>query len=43
MIGLEGRVDLRKSPSRFVIEVTTLGQGVAVEIDADLLERIDAA
>jgi len=42
MIGIEGVVIERKySQARMVLEVTILGQGAVVEIDADLLESID--
>ncbi len=41
LAGLEGRVDRRKNPTRFVIQVSILGQGAAVEIDAELLEPLD--
>jgi transcription antitermination factor NusG len=41
LAGLEGRVDRRKNPTRFVIQVSILGQGAAVEIDAELLEPVD--
>jgi transcription antitermination factor NusG len=41
LAGLEGRVDRRKNPTRLVIQVSILGQGAAVEIDAELLESID--
>ena len=40
LVGLEGRVERRKKPARFVVEISILGQGAAVEIDADLLEVI---
>jgi len=36
--GMEGLVERRKSRNRFVLMVGMLGQGAAVEIDADLLE-----
>ena len=36
--GLEGPVVRREQRSRIVIEVTLLGQGAAMEVDADLLE-----
>ncbi len=39
--GVEGAVARRKGKSRFVVEVSILGQGAAVEIDGDLLEPID--
>jgi len=38
LAGLNGRVVRRKNRTRFVLTVTILGQGVAVEIDADMLE-----
>ncbi|GAH78749.1 unnamed protein product, partial [marine sediment metagenome] len=42
MMGIEGVVIERKdAKARMVIEVTILGQGAVVEIDADLLEPID--
>lgn len=36
--GVEGRVERRSGRSRFIVEVSILGQGASVEIDADLLE-----
>lgn len=39
--GLEGFVIRREKLTRIVLEVTVLGQGAALEIDADLLEPID--
>jgi len=39
--GVEGAVTRRKGKSRFVVEVSILGQGAAVEIDGDLLEPVD--
>lgn len=36
--GLEGRIERRSGRDRFVVDVSILGQGAAVEIDADLLE-----
>lgn len=39
--GLEGIVAKRKSVTRLVLRVATLGQAVAVEIDAGLLEPMD--
>jgi transcription antitermination factor NusG len=41
LAGMEGRVDRRKNPTRLVIQVSILGQGAAVEIDAELLEPLD--
>ena len=42
MMGIEGVVIKRKdAKARMVIEVTILGQGAEVEIDADLLEPIE--
>jgi transcriptional antiterminator RfaH len=41
LAGLEGKVDRKKSASRLIVEVCTLGQSVAVEIDASLLEAIE--
>jgi len=41
MMGIEGViVDRRDAKARMVLEVTILGQGAVVEIDADLLEPI---
>lgn len=39
--GMEGTVIQRSKPARLVLEVSLLGQGAAMEIDADLLEAID--
>ena len=39
--GVEGIVATRKSVTRLVLRVATLGQAVAVEIDAGLLEPMD--
>ncbi len=39
--GLEGKVAQRRDRSRFVIEVSILGQGAAVTIDGALLEPVD--
>ena len=39
--GMEGVVVQRGKLSRLVLEVNTLGQGAAVEIEADLLEPAD--
>ena len=41
LTGLEGRVERCKGQARFVVNVTILGQGAAVEIDADWLEPIE--
>ncbi|MBN1556402.1 MAG: antitermination protein NusG [Phycisphaerae bacterium] len=41
LAGLEGHVERRKNQARFVVNVTILGQGAAVEIDADWLEPIE--
>ena len=38
LAGLEGRVERRKGHVRFIVNVTILGQGAMVEIDADMLE-----
>jgi len=41
MIGIEGVVIRRcDAKARMVLEVTILGQGAVIEIDADLLEPI---
>ena len=40
LAGLEGVVERRKGRSRLVVMVDMLGQGVAVEVDADLLEAV---
>jgi hypothetical protein len=41
MVGIEGTVIKRKDPkARMVLEITILGQGAVVEIDADFLEPI---
>jgi transcription antitermination factor NusG len=40
LVGLEGQVERRKGQARFIVNVTILGQGAAVEIDADWLEPI---
>ncbi len=40
LMGLEGQVERRKDRTRFIVNVTILGQGAAVEIDADWLEPI---
>lgn len=39
--GLEGVVVQRGRYARFVLEVGILGQGAAIEVDADLLEAVD--
>lgn len=39
--GTEGTIVQRSKPTRLVLEVSILGQGAAVEIDADLLEPAD--
>lgn len=41
LAGLEGCVERRKGQARFIVNVTILGQGAAVEIDADWLEPIE--
>jgi transcription antitermination factor NusG len=41
MRGIEGIVSERKSVTRLVLRVATLGQAVAVEMDAGLLEPLD--
>lgn len=41
LVGLEGQVERRKGRARFIVNVTILGQGAAVEIDADWLEPIE--
>jgi transcriptional antiterminator RfaH len=41
LAGLEGRVERRKDRTRFVVNVTILGQGATVEIDADSVEPMD--
>ena len=40
LMGLEGQIDRRKDQTRFIVNITILGQGAAVEIDADWLEPI---
>jgi len=40
MQGLQGQVKRRKGRARFVVQVSILGQGASMEIDADLLEPI---
>ena len=40
LAGLEGVVERRKGRTRLVIMVDMLGQGAAVEMDADLLEAV---
>ena len=39
--GMEGIIDRRKDRARLVLRVETLGQAVALEIDAGLLEPVD--
>ncbi len=39
-MGLEGQIERRKDHARFIVNVTILGQGASVEIDADWLEPI---
>ena len=39
--GVEGKVVRRKCQTRFVVDVTILGQGVTAEIDGSLLELAD--
>jgi transcription antitermination factor NusG len=39
--GMEGIVVRRDKLARLVLEVSILGQGASVEIDADLLEALD--
>lgn len=39
--GLEGVVVHRNKMARLVLEVSILGQGASIEVDADLLESID--
>ena len=41
LAGLEGRIERRKDRTRFVVNVTILGQGATVEIDADSVEPTD--
>ena len=40
--GLEGQITRCKDGRRLVIPITLIGQSVAVDIDVELLERIDA-
>jgi len=40
-MGLEGTVVERSKPARLVLEVSILGQGAVIEIDADLLEPVN--
>ena len=40
-VGLEGVVVQRNCTARLVLEVGMLGQGAALEVDADLLEPVD--
>jgi transcription antitermination factor NusG len=39
--GLDGTVISRRNRARFILQVSFIGQGAAMEIDADLLEPID--
>ncbi len=39
--GLEGLVEQRIRPDRLVLQIDTLGRAACLEIDADLLERVD--
>lgn len=39
--GIEGRVTQRQGATRFVVEVSILGQGAAVTIDGGLLEPVE--
>jgi transcription antitermination factor NusG len=41
MMGVEGRVTRKLGRTRLVVTVDILGQSVATEVDAELLERID--
>ena len=41
LVGLEGIIERRRGRTRFVVNVTVLGQAAAVEIDADALEVVD--
>jgi transcription antitermination factor NusG len=38
LAGLEGRVERRRGRARFVVNVSILGQGAMVELDAECLE-----
>ena len=38
--GLQGRIERHKGKARFVVNVSILGQGAMVEIDADQLEPV---
>ncbi len=38
LAGLEGRVERRKGKTRFVVNVTILGQGAMIEMDADSID-----
>ena len=40
-IGLEGLVEDKVRPDRLVLQVAALGQATSLEIDADLLEKVD--
>jgi len=42
LMGVEGRVIRRLGRTRLVVTVDILGQSVTAEVDAELLERIDA-
>lgn len=39
--GMEGIVDVRKSPDRLVLVISMLGRATSVEIDTSLLEPVD--
>lgn len=41
LMGMEGKITERLGPARLVLSVNMVGQGAALEIDADLLEPID--
>lgn len=41
LIGIEGVVELRRDGGRLVVNVEMINRGVAVQIDADAVERID--
>ena len=38
LAGLEGKIERRKGHLRFIVNVSILGQGAMIEIDADVLE-----
>ena len=40
LAGVEGIIESRRRPSRLILQVTTLGQAVCVEIDADAVEPV---